>query len=160
MPDRRSSAIDDTDRPDGREDVASVLPGLPGVADVLALPVVAAAAPEVLAGAAALGNVVRWVHVSDGADAASLLDGGELLLSTGAGWPDEPRLLERFVAGLAAVPIAGLVLELGARYDEAPRAVVEACVLHGLPLVVLHRVVKFVAVTEAVHSRIILDQTE
>ncbi|MGO7983365.1 aldehyde dehydrogenase family protein, partial [Rhizobium johnstonii] len=56
--------------------------------------------------------------VSDSLDAPDLLDGGELLLSTGAGWPEDAELLRAFAQRLAAVPIAGLVLELGARFAE------------------------------------------
>ena len=41
-----------------------------------------------------------------------------------------------------------------------PEALVTACESGGLPLVVLRRIVKFVAVTEAVHSSIILEQAD
>ena len=37
----------------------------------------------------ALDARVRWVHVSDSAGVARLLNGGELLLSTGSAWPTE-----------------------------------------------------------------------
>ena len=33
---------------------------------------------------------MRWLHVSDSAGVARLLDGGELLLSTGSSWPADP----------------------------------------------------------------------
>ncbi len=55
--------------------------------------------------------------------------------------------------------IAGLVLELGVHYRYVPAVVEAAAREHGLALVALHREVKFVALTEAVHSRIISEQT-
>ena len=69
---------------------------------------------------------MRWVHVSDSAGVARLLDGGELLLSTGSAWPDDPAELRRFVDDLAAAGLAGLVLELGTHYRYVPAVVVDA----------------------------------
>ena len=154
MPERRASPTDATDRPSGFG------ASLPTVLDIVRLPVLQAGDPEIVAGTGALDRAVRWVHVSDNLDAADLLDGGELLLSTGAGWSDDAAELTAFVERLGRVGVAGLVLELGGRLDAVPSALVEACDGAGLPLIVLRRFVKFVAVTEAVHSRIILEQAD
>ncbi|BDZ65150.1 PucR family transcriptional regulator [Agromyces mangrovi Wang et al. 2018] len=132
---------------------------LPTVGELLALPALVEGMPEVLVGEQALEAPVRWVHVSDSAGVARLLEGGELLLSTGSGWPEEPVELSAFIAGLVDAGLSGLVLELGAHYHYAPAVVVQAAATHGLALVALHREVKFVTVTQAVHSRIISEQT-
>jgi len=152
--DRRDVDASRTERPN------AVLPAvLPTVAEVLGLDAFAPGAPVVVVGGAALEVPVRWVHVSDSADVARLLEGGELLLSTGSGWPDDPRRLALFVTQLAAVGVAGIVLELGAHYRSVPAVLADAARSAGLALIVLHREVKFVTVTEAVHRRIIADQT-
>lgn len=132
---------------------------LPTVSEVLALDAFAPGAPVVVVGGAALEAPVRWVHVSDSADVARLLEGGELLLSTGSGWPDDPRRLAHFVAQLAEVGAAGIVLELGAHYRYVPAVLADAARSADIALIVLHREVKFVTITEAVHRRIIADQT-
>jgi purine catabolism regulator len=155
MPNRPEFGTDQTKRPAIR-DSWSVLPT---VRDVLALPVLVDALPEVLAGREALDSPVRWVHVSESLGVAKLLNGGELLLTTGAGWSSDEAELRRYIAELVQVGAVGLVLELVQRFDAAPPAVLDACQHHGFPLIVLHREVKFVAVTEAVHSRIISEQT-
>ena len=147
---RHDVSVSRTDRP---EDV------LPTVGEVLALDAFAPGAPVVVVGGAALNAPVRWVHVSDSADVARLLEGGELLLSTGSGWPDDPTRLAAFVAQLAQVGAAGIVLELGAHYRYVPAVLAEAARAAGIALVALHREVKFVTITEAVHRRIIADQT-
>ncbi|WP_308209610.1 PucR family transcriptional regulator [Microbacterium sp. C7(2022)] len=152
MHERREDRRIRTDRP-----VASET--LPTVRDVLALDVLAQGVPEVLVGDRALDARVRWVHVSDSADVARLLNGGELLLSTGSSWPNDPADMRRFIDALAETGIAGVVLELGAHYRYTPAVLVEAARKRGLALVVLHREVKFVSVTEAVHSVIIAGQT-
>lgn len=132
---------------------------LPTVAEVLALDAFAPGAPVVVVGEEALHAPVRWVHVSDSADVARLLEGGELLLSTGSRWPEEPARLAAFVAQLAAASAAGIVLELGTHHRTVPPMLAHAARAAGIALVVLQREVKFVALTEAVHRRIIADQT-
>ncbi|WP_292785805.1 MULTISPECIES: PucR family transcriptional regulator [unclassified Microbacterium] len=126
---------------------------------MLALPAVQEGAPSVLVGGPALDAGVRWVHASDSAAVARLLDGGELLLTTGAAWPTSPAALRVLVAELAAVGVSGIVVELGSRMPRVPAAVVEACATSGLALIALGAEVKFVAVTEAVHRALIEAQT-
>ena len=153
MPERREEPNDRTIRPSAPPE------SLPTVREVLALDVFAAGRPEVLADEAALQERVRWVHVSDSAGVARLLDGGELLLSTGQGWPADPAELGAFIGRLAAAGLACLVLELGTHYRYVPAVVIDAARAQGLALVALHNEVKFVQLTEAVHRRIIADQS-
>ncbi|KHK99636.1 hypothetical protein LK09_02955 [Microbacterium mangrovi] len=129
------------------------------VGDILRLPELARVHPDVLVGDAALDAPVRWVHVSDSAGVARLLTGGELLLTTGSGWPGDPDLLREFIVGLVDAGVAGLILELGTHYRWAPRVVVDTAAEHGLALVTLSREVKFVELTEVVHRQIIAQQT-
>ncbi|WP_284528189.1 PucR family transcriptional regulator [Microbacterium sp. T2.11-28] len=152
MPERREEGAIHTDRPTAHE-------SLPAVREVLTLEAVEAGMPDILVGGASLDARVRWVHVSDSAGVARLLDGGELLLSTGSSWPDEPDELAAFIRGLVEVGLSALFLELGTHYRYAPAVVVETARALGLALVVLRREVKFVTLTEAVHRRIIAEQT-
>ena len=75
---------------------------LPTVADLLSLDVIRRGSPQVVAGSGGLGARVRWVHVLELADAAHLLQGGELVLTTGVALPAEPALLARYAADLAS----------------------------------------------------------
>lgn len=133
---------------------------LPTVADVLSLPELASGEPVVLAGGEGLARPVRWVHVSELPDIASLLRGGELILTTGIALPASQAGLRRYVAELRAAGACGLVVELGRRFQELPAAMVEEAVVQGLPVVALRRTVPFVAVTETVHALIVDTQHE
>jgi len=138
------------------ESSASIHPGFPTVAEVLALDAVRQGNPRVVAGAAGLDRRVRWVHVTELTDVREILRGGELVLSTAIAWPDDREALARFVADLAALGAAGLVVELGRRYPEAPpKALLLAAEKHRLPVITLGRDTRFVTITEAVHARII-----
>ena len=133
----------------------------PTVADVLALPAFRRGEPSVCAGARGLDRRVRWAHVSELADIAGLLRGGELILSTGVALPDDDADLVAYVADLDNVGVAGLVVELGRRYSAAlPAALVRAAEGRGLPLVALARQTRFVAITEAVHARVVDTQLD
>ncbi|MGF2949971.1 PucR family transcriptional regulator [Microbacterium alcoholitolerans] len=150
LTDRQDFVSPRTDRPEGA--------ALPRVADVLQVEALRRGHPEVLVGGEALHTPVRWVHVSDSDQVARLLDGGELLLTTAAGWSGSDAALRTIANSLADVGAAGIVIELGTRFAVAPPALIAACRARGLALIALERVVKFVAVTEAVHRQIISGQ--
>jgi len=120
------------------------------VSDVLNLPVVHRARPEVITGDPA--TVVRWVHTSEIFEIGSLLEGGELLLTTGLGLVREPEnRLAAYVEILADRRVAGLFLELGRTFTHVPEVMVDTARKTGLLLGVLHEVVPWVHVTEAAH---------
>jgi purine catabolism regulator len=132
---------------------------LPTVATILALDAVQAGRPQVVAGAGRLDAPVRWVHAIEMADAARLLRGGELVLTTGIALPDDPPSLDAYVGGLAGVGVSAVAVELGRRYTGGlPAGFVAAAEKYGMPLVVFEREVPFIAITEAVHALIIEDQ--
>ena len=125
------------------------------MADALALPILRRALPEVLAGESSLDRPLRWVHVLD-VDPAGLLRGGELVLSTGAGPGRDATRQRHFVRALAEERAAGLVIELGMSYRQAlPPALVSEAEAQRLPLIALHRPVRFVDVTEAIHGALV-----
>ncbi|MFF7182240.1 PucR family transcriptional regulator ligand-binding domain-containing protein [Streptomyces sp. NPDC008121] len=121
----------------------------------LELPGLRGGLPEVVAGADRLHRTVRWVHAGEVPNIASLLKGGELLLTTGLGLGTRPAEQRAFVRRLADRGIAALVVELGPRFSRLPATIVETARATGLPLVQLHREVPFVAVTEEIHTEIV-----
>ena len=134
---------------------------LPTVARVLDLDVMRRGLPQVVAGADQLERLVRWVHVSELHDVAGVLQGGELVLTTGIALPEDRDGLARYVRELVEVGAAGLVVEFGRRYfDSLPRALVHAAEQRGLPVIVLRRELRFVAITEAVHALVVNAQLE
>ncbi|MFF3712508.1 PucR family transcriptional regulator [Streptomyces phaeochromogenes] len=140
---------------DSRIDTPDTHGGGITVQRALELPGLRGGLPEILAGADRLGRTVRWVHAGEVPNIASLLKGGELLLTTGYGLGTRPADQRAFVRTLAERGIAALVVELGPRFTRLPAALVETARTAGLPLVQLHREVPFVAVTEEIHTEIV-----
>lgn len=125
------------------------------IGDVLALPELRRGVPEVLVGADRLERAVRWVHTAEAVDIASLLRGGELLLTAGMGIGTTAEQQDAAATALAERGVAALVLELGTVFADPPDGLVAGCTRAALPLIVLHRVVPFIAITEAVHREIV-----
>ncbi|WP_123029378.1 PucR family transcriptional regulator [Mycolicibacterium stellerae] len=125
------------------------------VAEVIGLPAIQAGQPQVLS-ARRWDEQIRWVHVGDIADWSTLLQGGELVLTTGAALRKSPA---RYLRGLADAGALGVVVELGSARSLPDAAATLADALN-LALVELHREIKFVEVTEEVHRRIVAEQFE
>ncbi|MFE0423456.1 PucR family transcriptional regulator ligand-binding domain-containing protein, partial [Streptomyces sp. NPDC058953] len=121
----------------------------------LELPGLRSGLPEVVAGAERLNRSVRWVHAGEVPNVASLLKGGELLLTTGLGLGARPAEQRAFVRRLAERGIAALEDEQRHPFTRQPSAIVDTARAGGLPLVQLHREVAFVSVTEEIHTEIV-----
>ena len=125
------------------------------VRDVLGLAVFRAGAPIVLAGEAQLDRAVSWVHISDLPVAAPFLHGHELVLTHGIALRGNQALQKRYVRDLVELPAAGLVLELGRAFKEAPPTLVAEAAAAGLPLIALTRRIRVVDVTRDVHGAVL-----
>jgi PucR family transcriptional regulator, purine catabolism regulatory protein len=133
----------------------------PTVREVIALDSMRVGAPRLVAGEVGLDRLVRWVHSAEVPDIATLLRGGELVLTTGIGLPADDAGIRAFVNDLAEVEVSGLVVELGRRYSgSVPRVMVAAAQKAGLPLIELRRPTPFVRITEAVHALIVAAQLQ
>ncbi|MEU9807655.1 PucR family transcriptional regulator [Mycobacterium sp. NPDC050853] len=130
------------------------------VQDIVDLDVVAAGDPEVLSGELNMGRPVRWVHVADIDDVAAILVGNELVLTTGIGMSRAPSASTKFVHQLVQAGAAGLMVELSPSFPRIPATALKAARESELPVIVLHRPVRFVEVTERVHRRIVTEQSE
>jgi purine catabolism regulator len=143
-------------------DGAAVLVQPVTVSAVLELAEIRDGAPEVLCGADALDTPVRWVHVADTERVGSLLEGGELVLSTGQSFRASLSATRRFLDDLQAAGAAGAVIELvdadGRPAAEAIDALRAAARGRALPVVLLTRSIRFVRVTQVAHRMLMGEQ--
>lgn len=140
--------------------MADVTPGVT-LREALALPTFRRAVPEIVAGRAGADRPIRWVHATERLDVGGLLRAGDLLLTMGTGLPadDDASGLSAFVDELVDVGSAGMVVELGRRWESVlPDALVAACERHGLPLVVLGQETRFAALAQEIGERVVDQQ--
>ncbi|WP_298590648.1 PucR family transcriptional regulator [uncultured Kocuria sp.] len=118
--------------------------------------------PEVLSGAELLDTAVRWVHIADTEHVGALLEGGELVLSTGQTFRGSFAATARFLGDLQAAGAAGAVIELvDAAGEPAPHAIdVLRAAARGrsLPVVLLTGSIRFVRVTQVAHQMLVGEQ--
>lgn len=131
---------------------------LPSLHSVLVSDAVRKASPEILSGASQLERSVRWVHVSEVTEVAGLLQGGELILSTGISMSGSEVDAVDYLKALIDSGACGLILELSDRFPLLPDPVLAAARDRDFPIIVLHQQARFVAITEEVHRAIVADQ--
>lgn len=113
---------------------------------------------RLLAGQRATSNPVRWVHITEVPDPTRWLRGGELLLTTGYGFVASE---EEQVARLRALidhNLSGLGFGTGFSFDRVPEALVRVAEEYDFPLFEVPYHVPFIAITEAVASKIVNEQ--
>jgi purine catabolism regulator len=126
------------------------------VADLLAIDDLSL---TLVAGKDGVGRPIRWAHVSELEDPTPFLRGGEVLLSTGlslCAWAPERQAA--FVRQLHGAGLAAFGLGLGFGFDAAPEALVEAADLASFPVFEVPYEVPFIAITEALFSRLVNEQ--
>jgi len=113
---------------------------------------------HLLAGKTSTSNPVRWVHISEVPDPTRWLKGGELLLTTGYGFVgDEAQQVEQ-IKRLIDHNTSGLGFGTGFSFDKVPPTLVKVAEEYGFPLFEVPYHVPFIAITEAVASKIVNEQ--
>lgn len=127
------------------------------VRDILGVPGLAL---RLVAGEASVGRPVRWVHASELEDPTPWLKGGELLLTTGRGIGETAAKQRAYVQRLSRAGLAGLGFGLGFGHDKVPKGLITAAEQAGFPLFEVPYPVPFIAITEAVSTRLLAEQYE
>ena len=110
---------------------------------------------KVIAGKEGLDRQVKWSHVLEVKEFGSLINGGELILTTGVGLQlDLPTQL-KYVKKLIEIDVACICIELGAYFKDIPTEIIELADEHNFPIIVFEKVVKFVDITQDLHTFII-----
>jgi PucR family transcriptional regulator, purine catabolism regulatory protein len=113
---------------------------------------------KLLAGGKAVSNPVRWVHIAEVRDPAKWLKGGELLLSTGMGIGHSAEDQAAFLSSVIDANLAGLGFGTGFSYKRVPQAMIDMAEEQDFPVFEVPYSVPFIAITEAVSSKIVNEQ--
>ncbi len=113
---------------------------------------------RLLAGHKSTSNPVRWVHITEVPDPTKWLKGGELLLTTGYSFVGSEEQQVAQIKRLIDHNISGLGFGTGFSFDKVPPAIVAVAEEYGFPLFEVPYHVPFLAITEAVASKIVNEQ--
>ena len=113
---------------------------------------------RLLAGSKSTSNPVRWVHITEVPDPTKWLKGGELLLTTGYGFVGAEEQQIEQLKRLIDHNLSGLGFGTGFSFDKVPPALIKVAEEYGFPLFEVPYHVPFIAITEAVASKIVNEQ--
>jgi purine catabolism regulator len=115
---------------------------------------------RLLAGESGLDKPIRWVHVSELDDPTPWLKGGELLLTTGINVGATAKRQRDYLAGLSQAGLSGLGFGTGFTFKKVPKALIDAAERASFPVFEVPYPVPFIAITEAVFTRLVAEQYE
>jgi purine catabolism regulator len=113
---------------------------------------------KLLAGSKSTSNPVRWVHITEVPDPTKWLKGGELLLTTGYGFVGSDDKQVAQLQRLIDNNISGLGFGTGFSFDKVPPTLIKVAEEYSFPLFEVPYHVPFIAITEAVASKIVNEQ--
>jgi PucR family transcriptional regulator, purine catabolism regulatory protein len=110
---------------------------------------------KLIAGIGGLDRQVKWSHILETKEFDSLINGGELILTTGVGLQlDLPSQL-KYVNRLIEKGAACICIEIGPYFKEFPSEIIKLADNSNFPLILFEEVVKFVDITQDLHTSII-----
>lgn len=112
----------------------------------------------VIAGEEGLNRIVKWVHVVEVTNIRNLLNGNELILSTGVAWKDNEELFISILHQLVETNAAGLCIEMGTYLSEIPAEAIRIANQNDFPIIIFQKEVPFVEITQDIHTSIINNQ--
>ncbi|WP_085523156.1 PucR family transcriptional regulator [Tuberibacillus sp. Marseille-P3662] len=109
---------------------------------------------QVVAGRKGLSRAVKWTHIMEVTEIGQLLNGNELILSTGVGWANEDLSLS-FLRQLIDQNVSALCVELGTYINSIPEGMIELAKQHQFPLIVFNQEVRFIDITQDLNGLMI-----
>ncbi|QBP41284.1 PucR family transcriptional regulator [Paenisporosarcina antarctica] len=110
---------------------------------------------KVIAGSKGLTRQVKWTHILEVKEFESLINGGELILTTGVGLQLDLPTQHKYLKSLIDKNAAGICIEIGTYFKEIPFELTQLANEHDFPIIIFEKIVKFVDITQDLHTHII-----
>lgn len=113
------------------------------------------AGARLIAGEEGINRQVKWSHILEVKELDTLINGGELILTTGVGLQLELQTQLKYVRRLIDKKVAGICIEIGPYFKEIPEEIIELANHCAFPIIVFEKTVRFVDITQDLHTFII-----
>lgn len=110
---------------------------------------------KVIAGSNGLDRQVRWSHVLEVSEFSSLVNGGEIILTTGIHLQLDSATQLKYIKQLIELDVACLCVEIGYYVSEIQQEIIALANAQQFPIVVFEKAVKFVDISQDLHTVII-----
>lgn len=108
----------------------------------------------VLAGSTGLTRRVRGINIIEVPDVSQWLEGGELLLSAGYAWRDDPERMVGLAGRLHQLHVSGIAFKLGAYLESVPPELLKEADELALPVLQLPPDVAYREVLESLYGNL------
>jgi PucR family transcriptional regulator, purine catabolism regulatory protein len=109
----------------------------------------------IAAGKQGLQRLVRWVHIIEVIHFEELLQGGEMILTTGAAFKSDTQLFMTYLEQLIKRNVSCLCIELGHYLSSVPQEWIKIAEEYEFPLIIFPQAVRFIDITQDIHAHII-----
>jgi len=110
---------------------------------------------QVIAGAGGLDRHVKWSHILEITEFESLINGGELILTTGAVFELSISTQIQYMKLLIENGAAAICIEVGKNFADISPEIVAIANENDFPVIIFKEIVKFVDITQDLHTFII-----
>ncbi|WP_373895520.1 PucR family transcriptional regulator [Virgibacillus sp. CBA3643] len=110
---------------------------------------------KVIAGKQGISRHVRWTHILETNKFDSLINGDELILTTGAGLKLDSSSALPYIRNLIDRKAAGICVEIGTHVSHISNEVIQLANQRQFPIIIFDHFVKFVDITQDLHSLMI-----
>lgn len=110
---------------------------------------------KLIAGQQGLNRQVLWTHILEIKNFDTLINGGELILTTGVGLQLERKTQIAYLQNLIRNGAAALCIEIGDYFNYVPAELVAMANAHDFPIIIFEEVVRFIDITQDLHTYII-----
>jgi purine catabolism regulator len=106
---------------------------------------------RILTGSESVHRQVKWVHILEVTQFQQLLNGGELILTTGLQWRKNGKKGITFLKELIAAKVSGLCVEVINIDNGIPQEMLEYARRHQFPIIIFEEEVRFIDLTQDVN---------
>ncbi|MCM3088318.1 PucR family transcriptional regulator ligand-binding domain-containing protein [Bhargavaea ginsengi] len=110
---------------------------------------------KLAAGASGLSRKIRWSHILEVREFEALINGGELILTTGISMTLDLDTQLDYIRRLDELGASALCIELGDPSREVAPEVIDLADRRGFPIIVFDKVIRFVDITQDLHTALI-----
>lgn len=107
---------------------------------------------KLLTGKSNLHSKIKWIHVVEVVNTGHLLNGGEVILTTGSVWADSTEKGKQFLQELLTYHAAALCVEIGTQVTSIPEELLELAEKEDFPVIMFPEEVSFVNIMRDLHE--------
>lgn len=113
---------------------------------------------KIVAGEKGINREIAWVHILEIPNATPFVNPKDLILTTGLGFQQNSEIKLAYIKELINRNAAGLCVEIGEYLPSLPQDMIDIANKHDFPLIQFNVPVRFVDITQDIHSLLINHQ--